>query len=153
MNRTTSLSQDGSSSRRRRGSVLLALFAGFLLAVTPLQAASPNEKANESCLGCHSDKDMVKEVPNGTPVSLFVDADRFGKAVHASIACKTCHADIHKDHPNDGNPVPKVNCGNCHTDESKIYLGSIHGVSRAMGSSAAANCVDCHGNHYIGHVS
>jgi len=111
------------------------------------------DKANEACLGCHGDKDMVKEVPNGAPVSLFVDADRFGKAVHASLACKSCHADLHKDHPGDGNPVPKVNCGICHTDESKIYQGSIHGMSRAMGSSAAANCVDCHGNHYIGHVS
>ncbi len=78
-----------------------------------------------------------------------MDAARFGKAVHASLACKSCHSGINKDHPGDGNPPPKVNCGTCHTEESKIYQGSIHGMSKSMGSSAAANCVDCHGNHYI----
>ena len=153
MNRTTFRILDGAPSGRRRGGLLLALLAGILLAVSPLGAASSMDKANEACLACHGDKDMVKDGPNGTTVPLFVDADRFGKAVHTSLACKSCHSDIHKDHPSDGSQVPKVNCGACHTDESKIYQGSIHGVSRSMGSSAAANCVDCHGNHYIGRVS
>ena len=153
MIRTTSVAQDGSPVLRRRGSILLAFLAGLLLAATPLSAAPAKEKTKESCLDCHGDKDAVKDGPNGTTVSLFVDADRFSKAVHASLACKSCHADIHKDHPGDGNPPPKVNCGNCHTDEAKIYQSSIHGMSRAMGSSAAPACVDCHGNHYIGHVS
>jgi cytochrome b subunit of formate dehydrogenase len=153
MNRTTSLTQDGAPAERSRGRLMLALLAGLLIAIAPLNAAPAAEKAKESCLDCHGDKDAVKDGPNGTTVSLFVDGDRFGKAVHASLACKSCHAALNKDHPGDGNPVPKVNCGTCHTEESKIYQGSIHGVSRAMGSSAAANCVDCHGNHYISHVS
>ena len=153
MNRATSVTQEGLAPGRRKGSILLALLAGLLLVVAPLSAAPAKEKAKESCLDCHGDKDAVKDGPNGTTVSLFVDADRFSKAVHASLACKSCHADINKDHPGDGNPPPKVNCGTCHADEAKIYQSSIHGMSRTMGSSAAPACVDCHGNHYISHVS
>ena len=86
MNRTTFRILDGAPSGRRRGGLLLALLAGILLAVSPLGAASSMDKANEACLACHGDKDMVKDGPNGTTVPLFVDADRFGKAVHTSLA-------------------------------------------------------------------
>jgi cytochrome b subunit of formate dehydrogenase len=153
MNRTTLAAPDGPPVERRRGGLLFALLAGLLLATAPLQGAPAKEKAKESCFDCHGDKDAAKDGPNGTSISLFVDSDRFGKAVHGSLSCKSCHAAIHKDHPGDGNPVPKVDCGSCHGDEAKIYQGSIHGMSRSLGSSAAANCVDCHGNHYISHVS
>ena len=33
--------------------------------------------------------------------------------------------------------------------EAKDYAGSIHGMSKAMGASAAAACADCHGSHDI----
>ena len=134
--------------RRLRWALPMALLAcGFLL-TAPLQAAGP-KAAKESCLDCHGDKDATKDGPGGTTVSLFVDAVPFGKAVHGSLSCKDCHAQIHKDHPGDGNPPPKVACGSCHSDQEKDYQGSIHGMSKAMGASAAPGCADCHGNHYI----
>ncbi|WP_243383157.1 cytochrome b/b6 domain-containing protein [Geothrix alkalitolerans] len=146
---TSTDTQAPAAARRRGGSLLLAFLAGLFLASAPLQAAPAKAAAKESCFDCHSDKDLTKEGPNGTTVPLFVDAARFGGSVHASFSCKTCHAELHKDHPGDGNPVPKVKCGTCHTEEAKVYQGSIHGMSQAMGASAAASCVDCHGNHYI----
>ena len=152
MTRTSSAIQDHVSARRRRGSLLLALLASIFMVSAPLQAAPAKKDVKENCLECHGEKDFTKDAPKGTTLSLFVDAARFGKAVHASLTCKSCHADMNKDHPGDGNPPPKVNCGSCHTEEANIYQGSIHGMSKAMGSSAAANCVDCHGNHYISPV-
>ncbi len=148
MTRTASALKNLVGALRHR-SFLLALFAGLLLATTPMPAAPAKKEAQEACLDCHGDKDATKEGPGGTAISLFVDAGRFGKAVHGSLTCKSCHATIHKDHPGDGNPPPKVNCGICHSDQDKVYQGSIHGMSKAMGASAAANCTDCHGNHYI----
>ncbi len=153
MTRTTSAIQDRPSARRRRGSLLLALLASLLLGAAPLHAAPVKKEVKENCLECHGEKDFTKDGPKGTTLSLFVDAARFGKGVHASLTCKSCHEDINKDHPGDGNPPPKVNCGSCHTEAAKVYLGSIHGMSKAMGSSAAANCADCHGNHYINPVN
>ena len=92
---------------------------------------------------------MTKEVQGGQPKSLFVDEAKFGKAVHASLKCKDCHADLKDDHSGGTNPPGKVHCGNCHAGEDKIYQTSIHGMSQALGSSAAATCTSCHGNHYI----
>lgn len=153
MTRTTSAIQDRPSARRRRGSLLLALLASLLIGAAPLHAAPTKKEVKENCIECHGEKDFTKAGPKGSTLSLFVDAARFGKAVHASLTCKSCHADMNKDHPGDGNPPPKVNCGSCHTETAKVYLGSIHGMSKAMGSSAAANCADCHGNHYISPVN
>jgi cytochrome b subunit of formate dehydrogenase len=43
--------------------------------------------------------------------------------------------------------LPPAQCASCHKDEAAQYAGSIHGLSKAMGASAAASCVDCHGSH------
>ena len=119
MTRAAFVTLDATPVRRRGGRFLLALLAGLLLTLAPLSAAPAKAKAKESCFDCHSDKDMTKEGPNGTPVSLFVDSERFGKAVHASLACRDCHAAMDKDHPG-GNPPLKVNCGNCHTKATSV---------------------------------
>ena len=64
---------------------------------------------------------MTKEVQGGQPKSLFVDEAKFGKAVHASLKCKDCHADLKDDHSGGTNPPGKVHCGTCHASEDKIY--------------------------------
>ena len=138
------------SSRRRTGAgwlLSLALLAGLVLGATPAQAAGA-KAVKDNCFDCHSDKDMTKDGPDGKPRSLFVDEEKFGGSMHKSMGCRSCHADL-KDHPNDGVAPKPVVCGTCHTEEDKIYQGSIHGMSKTLGSSGAANCVDCHGNHYI----
>jgi len=138
------------SSRRRTGAgwlLSLALLAGLVLGATPAQAAGA-KAVKENCFDCHSDKDMTKDGPDGKPRSLFVDEEKFGGSMHKSMGCRSCHADL-KDHPNDGVAPKPVVCGTCHTEEDKTYQGSIHGMSKTLGSSGAANCVDCHGNHYI----
>ena len=149
MTRTAPVLPDFSSARHRMGHFLVALVAGLVLALAPLQAAPAKEKAKESCFDCHSDTTMTKEVQGGQPKSLFVDEAKFGKAVHASLKCKDCHADLKDDHSGGTNPPGKVHCGTCHASEDKIYQTSIHGMSQALGSSAAATCTSCHGNHYI----
>ena len=149
MTRTAPVLPDISSARPRTGHFLVALVAGLVLALAPLQAAPAKEKAKESCFDCHSDTTMTKELQGGQPKSLFVDEAKFGKAVHASLKCKDCHADLKDDHSGGTNPPGKVHCGNCHAGEDKIYQTSIHGMSQALGSSAAATCTSCHGNHYI----
>ena len=138
------------SSRRRAGAgwlLSLALLAGLLLGAAPAQAAGA-KAAKENCFDCHSDKDMTKDGPGGKPRSLFVDEEKFGGSMHKGMGCRSCHSDL-KDHPNDGATPKPVFCGSCHTAEDKVYQTSIHGMSKSLGASGAANCVDCHGNHYI----
>ena len=87
--------------------------------------------ANSDCLACHSD----------FPTS------QFDHSTHSVLDCVDCHTGIkeipHADH------LPPPDCNSCHPDETKAYNSSIHGVSRQLGSSAAAECWDCHGSHGI----
>jgi cytochrome b subunit of formate dehydrogenase len=126
----------------------LALLAGSLLTSTPVHAAKAAKVAvKENCFDCHSDKDLTKDA-GGKTLSLFVDEKKFGASVHQGLSCKDCHSDL-KDHPNDGVAPKPVNCGNCHTEQAKVYATSIHGVSAALGATGPARCTDCHGNHAI----
>ncbi|MBI4912365.1 MAG: cytochrome b/b6 domain-containing protein [Acidobacteria bacterium] len=122
----------------------LSFFTGQGLAA---QGAKAPKASKENCLDCHGDKDFTKE-EGGKKISLFVDEKRWTPSVHAGTGCKGCHSDL-KDHPNDGVKPKEVSCGPCHSDQEKVYHNSIHGVSQAMGSTAAASCHDCHGNHDI----
>jgi cytochrome b subunit of formate dehydrogenase len=102
---------------------------------------------NADCFVCHSDQTLTKANAAGKAVSLFVDEEKFTASIHGKLQCTGCHGDI-KDVPHD-TKLPVVNCATCHEDIDKQYATSIHGVSRAMGSSGAATCKDCHGHHDI----
>ncbi len=133
----------------------IRLIPVFLLTVLsavpiPANAESPADKnliPNETCLGCHDDKDLTKDLPDGKKVSLFVDEKIRQSSVHAKLNCADCHSDLAAEHPDDGKAPKPVECASCHKVEADIYAGSIHGMSRAMGSSGAATCTSCHGTH------
>ena len=105
------------------------------------EATAPKEAIpNDKCLECHSDKDLTKDLPDGKPLSLFVDEKIRQSSVHATIHCAQCHPDLTGEHPDDARAAKPVNCATCHKEQADIYATSIHGVSRAMGSSGAASC-------------
>ncbi|MEI6604797.1 MAG: cytochrome c3 family protein [Verrucomicrobiota bacterium] len=111
--------------------------------IKPAAVLIPNDK----CLECHDDKDLTKDLPGGKTTSLFVDEKIRQASVHAKLACAECHSDLTGDHPDDAKPTKLVDCATCHKEQADIYKTSIHGISRAMGSSGAASCTSCHGTH------
>ena len=130
-----------------RNKLRFILFLGCCLSPLLLLAADP-KPAKEDCMECHSDKTLSK-TNAGVALSLFVDLSRVTNSVHRTNTCRSCHADISSKHPDDELAPKPVNCSICHTNEAAIYKSSIHGMSLAMGASAAANCKDCHGHHDI----
>jgi cytochrome b subunit of formate dehydrogenase len=128
--------------------VLPTLLAALLLNPLWLHAAAA-KPAQEDCMECHNDKTLAKTNAAGVAISLFLDAARFTNSVHRTNLCKSCHTDLTAKHPDDNVAAKPVDCAICHTNQSEIYKGSIHGVSRRMGASAAASCQDCHGHHDI----
>ena len=118
--------------------------AAVVMCVLMWPAAAAIENAD--CFACHADKDLVKTNEAGKAVALLVEEKVFKSSIHFNLGCIDCHAGI-KELPHE-NVVP-VNCTACHDSEGKEYATSIHGMSRAMGSSGAANCKDCHGHHDI----
>jgi nitrate reductase cytochrome c-type subunit len=73
----------------------LALVGATLLAAafsSSLLSAGPVEEERDTCLGCHGDQTASKDLPDGTKVSLFVDATDLDKSVHGTrVKCSDCH--------------------------------------------------------------
>ena len=130
--------------------IIVSLIMAWPARVIAAESASPAKQdliPNDKCLECHSDKELTKDLADGKKVSLFVDEKIRQSSVHAKTNCAACHADLTADHPDDNKAAKPVACATCHKDEADIYAASIHGVSRAMGSSGAASCTSCHGKH------
>src|ERR1051326_9073255 len=126
----------------RRTGVAIVFLAG------PAGGARAGEVIpNAKCLECHADKDLTSTNAAGKVKLLYLDAARLSASVHRTNLCASCHADLTVRHPDDEVAARPVNCAGCHAKQSEVYAASIHGVSRAMGASAAASCADCHSTH------
>lgn len=139
--------------RRELFHLLRAILAGSLLGLAFVPAAWAAKAApaapkdpNEPCFMCHGDKDAK----GSTGKSLFVEAAKFANSVHGAngLTCDTCHPDAAKALPHPEKLKP-VDCGACHEGAVKQYQGTVHGLARKDGKTAAATCVDCHGTHDI----
>ena len=131
--------------------LLVFLMSLSLLFVYPISSRAIE---NSECLDCHGDPDMVKELPNGKTISLYVNPDKFKASVHGQndIGCTDCHSDITKldynkevPHPV---PVAFVDCTDCHDEEGEAYQESVHAIARSKGVKKAPICYNCHNYHY-----
>jgi hypothetical protein len=120
---------------------------------TNAPAAATERLVNADCLECHTDPKLTRKL-NGKEVALaIVQTNLLQRSVHAKLDCVECHTGV-KELVHEGN-LPPAQCAPCHESQPshekavKEYAASIHGVSRSMGSSAAATCSDCHGTHDI----
>ena len=114
---------------------------------------------NAACLGCHSNSELVKELPDGNDLGLYVDEVEHSKSVHgeSGITCVQCHTDIQ------GFPHPEFSpanrrdaslllvgvCQTCHADQYEKANDSVHSRALAAGNREAAVCTDCHTAHTV----
>jgi len=128
--------------RRWRGARWALLFAAAGWGVV---ARGAEIVPNSDCLDCHEAEPPAKGKKPQKPAG--VRPEFFRNSVHGKLNCVDCHTGITEvPHPS---KLPPAQCATCHAAEVKLYGTSIHGVSHAMGSSEAATCVSCHGNHEI----
>jgi hypothetical protein len=129
--------------------LFLAFAAGAplsALAATP-PAPTPAPGVNDTCLMCHADKDAK----GSSGKSIAVDADRLKGSVHGEmqLKCTDCHTDVSAQKLPHADKLQPVNCGTCHDKALADYAGTVHGLARKGGNTAAAACADCHGTHDI----
>jgi hypothetical protein len=124
----------------------LAANGTLVLAAIVWTVVGASSARAQDCLDCH---DSVTEA-------------RFVKSAHApaegqsvSDACRACHGafeivdDAHE-------PPPKVECGKCHQDVSRVNEGSVHRAPRPSGEGGEGeagkgiHCWQCHEPHDIG---
>lgn len=111
------------------------------------------------CLSCHLNNPNVRA--KTSPSTKFISS--YDKSVHGIAlqhgntkvaSCIDCHGSHEmKKGSEQTSPVNKKNipntCGKCHTEISKLYSQSIHGVALANGESDSPSCTQCHGEHNI----
>jgi predicted CXXCH cytochrome family protein len=104
--------------------------------------------ADNTCLKCHDKKETHKLVDN-KEVSLKVDVMELAGSSHKSITCVKCHSDVTANLQRPCSTSGKVDCSNCHANESDIYFTSGHGQAYFSKKPNAPYCTDCHGGHGV----
>jgi len=139
--------------------IFIATIAALTRASGPSMAAG--NELNETCLSCHSNRDLQMTLESGDSISLYIDAGVFEGSVHGEMgySCNECHTEYF------GYPHPKVTaknrreltldmypmCTACHRKQIMEIQGNVHMVALTAGNPEAAVCTDCHGTHNIHH--
>ncbi len=117
----------------------------------------------QTCGKCHSDLDLIErhQIRADHPIDIY-ESSIHGSAVKngilAAATCNDCHSTEGTAHKiySQGNPNSSINhfnipdtCGKCHKQETKDFLGGIHGELVKKGDSNSPVCTNCHGEHGI----
>jgi cytochrome b subunit of formate dehydrogenase len=125
---------------------------GFLtivaLALTLLPPAHVDAQANEDCLMCHEDSELVGE-RGGREYSVHVDPAAYEASVHADFACIDCHMDLDGAELPHADELEAVDCAMCHDDTAAELAAGPHGGWADDPASPAAACAECHGVHDV----
>jgi nitrate/TMAO reductase-like tetraheme cytochrome c subunit len=125
--------------------------------VAAVRSFAPSQINDSGCLACHDKDGFSVELDSGETLPLTISSDAFAQSTHGSnsVSCVTCHSDI------SGFPHPKrttetlrdvklkyyTSCEQCHAEQFKLTLDSVHQKSLAAGNKNAAVCADCHNPH------
>jgi hypothetical protein len=125
------------------------------------------------CTACHTD---INPATHPQQVKPIASARAF--SIERSQVCATCHVEpahqwensVHASLVRAGNPaapvcsnchsphavtkgaletVATVPCKSCHAATFAAYAGSVHGIARSQGITAAPLCMNCHGMHDV----
>ena len=143
--------------------LVLAAVAGFAALFIAVGAAAAGgsalSEADQTCLACHSNAALEKDLGEGKTLSLHVPGETFAKSVHAAIGCGGCHTDVKVgEHPGTARKIDSTReysiamvavCRACHDEVFKQQEGSIHASLLAGGNRWAPVCTDCHGSHAV----
>lgn len=143
---------------------VVAVVAGFIALLCVVGSAahadgSALSEADETCLACHSNDTLNKDLGEGKTLSLHIPGEAFAKSVHVAVGCAGCHTDVKLgQHPGAGRKIESTRdysiamvevCRGCHDDVFKQLDGSIHATILLNGNRWAPVCTDCHGSHAV----
>lgn len=111
------------------------------------------------CLSCHLEKPEIRDKTLPSPGFIASYESSIHRVALANgnadaAGCVDCHTshDV-RDGLDPESHVSRQNipatCGNCHTEITKEFSESVHGVSALKGNKDVPTCTDCHGEHDI----
>jgi cytochrome b subunit of formate dehydrogenase len=112
---------------------MLALALGLGLGLALAGGAWAGE-SSETCLTCHSSRDLTGSSGN----SLHVDGQVLAGSAHAKLECVDCHRDA-RAIPHESR-LAKVRCVSCHARTAESLAASAHAAVGGGGDRACAGC-------------
>jgi predicted CXXCH cytochrome family protein len=142
------------SSNARRATLVVFLGVVSLLSIAGVATAAQNPA--EECLVCHSEP-VDLTFTDGSTRSLRFAHGALDKSVHKNITCVECHPNAKEiPHPErklassrQFSIAASEQCRQCHFDQYRQSLESVHAKAVGRGDLTAPTCVDCHGSHLI----
>ncbi|HLG18479.1 MAG TPA: cytochrome c3 family protein [Bdellovibrionota bacterium] len=107
------------------------------------------------CAHCHADPEYMKPYKISTTVYAEYAKSVHGKAllekgdVRGAPACNDCHGN-HGATPPGLKSIAHI-CGSCHVHNAELFLKSP--MAKALQKDPYGECISCHGNHLIVHIS
>jgi hypothetical protein len=136
--------------RRAAGAARAALLGSAVLLPAGLGA-------QEACLECHAQPGLTVSFPSGEERDATIAAEVWAASVHGAggLDCAACHSDISEyPHPEPRDRTSRdltlrlyTSCQQCHEEQYKRTLDSVHQRALAAGDRRAAVCADCHDPH------
>jgi cytochrome b subunit of formate dehydrogenase len=141
--------------------------------------ARPNmqdqSRTNATCYNCHNahyifpEESMERverrlEIPQVCGKCHEAEKNQYLTSVHGkevtqnkninAAVCSDCHTTHNIDSPEQESIRLLItkNCGTCHRENLKTYMGTYHGQVNRLGYAHTAKCFDCHGSHGIQRV-
>ncbi|MFY9314829.1 MAG: cytochrome C [Burkholderiales bacterium] len=133
-------------------------------------------RTNATCYSCHDAHYVYPEdsegrtewrlsLPNTCGKCHAKQREEYATSVHGkavledknayAAVCSNCHSphDVESPARDSARLAIVKNCGNCHADSLKSYVGTYHGQVNRLGYAYTAKCYDCHGSHTVQRVA
>jgi len=138
------------------------MISRHLATAAPLQLAlaflmGPAVLRAQQCLDCHGEPGSSVRLKTGEQRDVTIDPKAWEASVHgtAGLGCTDCHSDITEyPHPEIADRSSRdltlrlyTSCQQCHEEQYKKTLDSVHQRAIAAGNKQAAVCADCHDPH------
>ena len=131
----------------------------FSTAAAAAGTAEALSDGDKTCLGCHADEGLKKNLGNGKSLPLHIAGETYAKSVHSAVGCSACHSEVDlTKHPQTAREIKSAReysialtgvCRGCHDETVKRHEDSVHGALSRKGNQSAPICTDCHGPHSV----
>ncbi len=124
----------------KHGYLIVVIF--FFLVLSEASAVPKDA----DCLKCHGGEVFRTTESGGKEIVPF-NLQELKDSVHRGTECIGCHRGI-TTLPHE-KKIARVDCGSCHSAQSRLFLKGTHGTGFLKGDKDAPSCASCHGTHNI----
>ena len=163
--------QSGTTEENARLGEVVEQIESYMGSIHARPSMADQSRTNATCYNCH-DAHYIEPITGQVGASSRLgipdtcgqchgeERDAYFTSVHGTellagnanaAVCSDCHTthDIEEAREVSGRLVITENCGNCHEDNLKSYMGTYHGKVTKLGYGETAKCYDCHGFHEV----